>query len=92
MGQINVDGFVAVSEPNPLYCHVHFWHRAVHPDPVDGEHHQIVSVAATLSCEIGGLLGVHSDQQVEAAGIGGFLRKPVTGELLVEAIARVMGR
>nr|WP_278251219.1 ATP-binding protein [Stenotrophomonas maltophilia] len=31
-------------------------------------------------------------QQVEAAGIGGFLRKPVTGELLVEAIARVMGR
>ncbi|KAG0921177.1 hypothetical protein G6F32_015222 [Rhizopus arrhizus] len=30
-------------------------------------------------------------QQVEAAGIGGFLRKPVTGELLVEAIARVMG-
>jgi len=31
-------------------------------------------------------------QQVEAAGIGGFLRKPVTGELLVEAIARVTGR
>lgn len=31
-------------------------------------------------------------QQVEAAGIGGFLRKPVTGELLVEAIARVLGR
>lgn len=31
-------------------------------------------------------------QQVEAVGIGGFLRKPVTGELLVEAIARVMGR
>lgn len=31
-------------------------------------------------------------QQVEAAGIGGFLRKPVTGELLVEAIARAMGR
>ncbi len=30
--------------------------------------------------------------QVEAAGIGGFLRKPVTGELLVEAIARVLGR
>ncbi|MBK0014539.1 hybrid sensor histidine kinase/response regulator [Stenotrophomonas sp. S41] len=31
-------------------------------------------------------------EQVEAAGIGGFLRKPVTGELLVEAIARVLGR
>ncbi|MNB95831.1 Aerobic respiration control sensor protein ArcB [compost metagenome] len=31
-------------------------------------------------------------QQVEAAGIGGFLRKPVTGELLVEAIARVLER
>ncbi|AWH22381.1 hybrid sensor histidine kinase/response regulator [Stenotrophomonas sp. ZAC14D2_NAIMI4_6] len=31
-------------------------------------------------------------QQVEAAGIEGFLRKPVTGELLVEAIARVLGR
>lgn len=70
MGQINVDGFVAVSEPNLLYRHVHLRHRALHPDPVDGEHHQIVSVAATLSCEIGGLLGVHSDQQVEAAGVG----------------------
>ncbi len=31
-------------------------------------------------------------KQVEAAGIGGFLRKPVTGELLVEAIAKVLGR
>jgi len=31
-------------------------------------------------------------EQVEAAGIGGVLRKPVTGELLVEAIARVLGR
>ncbi|WP_416056783.1 ATP-binding protein [Stenotrophomonas maltophilia] len=30
--------------------------------------------------------------QVQAAGICGFLRKPVTGELLVEAIARVLGR
>ena len=30
-------------------------------------------------------------QQVEAAGIGGFLRKPVTGELLLEAIAGSWG-